>query len=127
MLKRTTVLFLSAFLLLAVVHVIAVDLYLYWHFRWLDMPVHAYGGAMVALGLFCLRDLGLLKESYLRIVPVLVFATAIALLWEAFELAAGVPIIGNYFFDTAIDITLGVTGSAIGFYIGSRVSKQELL
>ena len=71
MLQLTTIIFFIAFSLLALIHVIAIRLALYWHFLWLDMPVHCLGGIVVALGFFTLRDLGLFPNKFLKLLPLI--------------------------------------------------------
>jgi hypothetical protein len=123
MLQITTIVFLISFSLLAVLHSIATKLYLYWHIWWLDMPMHAFGGAIVALGLFTLRDLRIIPNGFLRFLPVMGTLLLIALSWEAFELIVGTPVIGNYFTDTLSDLACGLCGGAAGFFIGKRLRE----
>jgi hypothetical protein len=121
MLQLTTIFFLIAFSVLAVIHNIAVQLYLYWHIWWLDIPVHAFGGVIVALGLFTLRDLRLFPNTWIWFVPVLAFVFFVALLWEAYELIIGVPIVGDYTLDTSIDVVVGLLGGVLGYFIGNSL------
>lgn len=121
MLQLTTIIFLIAFSLLAIIHAIALTLSLYWHFLWFDIPMHAFGGMIVALGFFTLRDLKLFPNASLRITRILFLTFAIAVIWELFEYFAGVPIDSNYAFDTSLDITMGLLGACIGFYIGTSL------
>ncbi len=121
MLQLTTIVFLIAFSVLAVIHNLAVKLFLYWHIWWLDIPVHAFGGMIVALGLFTLRDLRLFPNTWLRAPVVLAFVLSIALIWEVYELIIGVPIIGDYAIDTSIDVTIGLLGGAVGYFIGNSL------
>lgn len=125
MLQLPTVFFLIAFSVLSVIHNIAMQLYLYWHLWWFDIPVHAFGGMIVALGFFALRDLRMIPNLFLRIMPVTALVFVVALIWEAFELVAGVPIIGNYVFDTSIDILAGVLGGIAGFYVGKSLDTLK--
>jgi hypothetical protein len=121
MLQLTTIVFLIAFFTLAVVHNIATELFLYWHIWWLDIFVHGFGGAIVALGLYTLRDLRLFPNTLLKPVPVLCLVLVAALLWEAYELLIGIPIESDYIFDTVIDICMGLFGGVLGFIIGHNL------
>jgi hypothetical protein len=123
MLQVTTIVFLISFSLLAVLHSIATKLYLYWHIWWLDMPMHAFGGAIVALGLYTLRDLRIIPNGFLRFLPVMGTLLLIALSWEAFELIVGTPVIGNYLTDTLSDLACGLCGGAVGFFIGKKLRE----
>lgn len=124
MLKLPTVFFLIAFSFLAVVHVVALQLFLYWHYWWFDLPMHFIGGAVVALGLFTLHDLQLvIPERYLALIPVLLLVLLIAMVWEVYELFIGVPIEGDYVSDTLIDLVMGLSGGALGYFVGTNLRK----
>lgn len=123
MLQLTTIIFLVASSTLALIHTLAVHLFLYWRFPWLDIPMHAFGGMVVALGFFTLRDLRFFPNKMLHLVSVLALVLFVALCWEAFELIIGVPIIGNYYLDTAADVSLGLLGGLVGYIAGNSVRK----
>jgi hypothetical protein len=123
MLQLTTIVFLIAFSVLAVIHNLAIQLYLYWHIWWLDIPVHAFGGAIVALGLFTLRDLKMFPNSGLRPLPVIAIVIGVALIWEAYEVAIGLPMLEDYIFDTVLDVCMGLGGGIIGYVIGNSLRK----
>lgn len=121
MLQLTTVFFLIAFSVLAVIHNIAMQLFLYWHIWWFDIPVHTLGGVVVALGFFALRDLRVFPNAWLKPLSVTALVLCTALLWELFEQVAGIPNPGNYMIDTAIDVTVGVIGGFVGYIIGNSL------
>ena len=124
MLQLTTILFLIAFSLLAVVHYIALQLYLYWKFEWFDIPMHVLGGAVVVLGLYTLYDLRIIvPRHFLRVVPTLAAVFIIASIWEVFQVFAGIATEENYIFDTARDLTMGLLGGYIGFIVGDSIRK----
>jgi hypothetical protein len=126
MLKITTVLFLVFFSSLALLHFIALKLFLYWHFPWLDICMHFFGGVIVALGFFTLSDLRLYSSSFLTLTRILLLVFFVAGTWEVFELYAGIPIEDDYIQDTIIDLCMGLLGGAIGFYVAKRLSNNEL-
>ncbi len=121
MLQLTTIFFLIAFSLLAVIHVIAIALYLYWHFFWFDILMHLFGGAVIALGIYTLVDLRILKRERLTTKRVLFLVFAVAVLWELFELTAGVPIEPDFVLDTATDLLMGLCGAYIGHKLAVRL------
>ena len=121
MLQLTTILFLIAFSMLAVLHIIALTLSLYWHFWWFDIPMHLFGGMVVALGFFTLRDLHILGNTWFRLITIISLVFVIAIAWELFEFVAGVPIDENYISDTSLDLLMGVCGGSIGYYVGTRL------
>jgi len=98
-----------------------MHLFLYWHIWWFDILVHTLGGVVVALGLFALRDLRVFPNTWLRLIPVTALVICIALIWEGFELVAGIPNAGNYVTDTLIDVAVGVFGGVLGYFIGNSL------
>ena len=121
MLQLTTIIFLIAFSMFAVIHIIALTLSLYWHFVWFDIPMHAFGGIIIGLGFFTLRDLKLFPNTWLRLPRMFVLTLLIVIAWECFEFFAGIPVDSHFVVDTALDIAMGLTGSIIGFYIGKSL------
>lgn len=124
MLKLPTVFFLISFSFLAGIHIIALQLFLYWKFQWFDIPMHFLGGIVVALGLFTLHDLKLvIKKRHLQIFPIVLLVFAVAMLWEVYELLIGIPIESNYVADTLTDLCVGLLGGLIGYGIGTSIKK----
>lgn len=124
MLKLPTVFFLISFSFLAGIHIIALQLFLYWKFQWFDIPMHFLGGIVVALGLFTLHDLKLvIKKRHLQIFPIVLLVLTVAMLWEVYELLIGIPIESNYVVDTLTDLSMGLLGGLVGYGIGSSIKK----
>ena len=124
MLKLPTIFFLITFSLLAVIHIIALELFLYWRFWWFDIAMHLIGGSVVALGLFTLRDLRIIIPArYLQVVPVLLLVIVVAMTWEVYELFIGVPIESDFVVDTLTDLCMGTIGGLIGYSVGTSVNK----
>jgi hypothetical protein len=121
MLQLTTIFFLISFSMLAVIHVIAIELYLYWHFFWFDIFMHLFGGAVVALGLHTLADLRIIKRALLTTATVLFGVFVVASIWEAFEITAGVPIESDFVLDTVSDLLVGLCGAYIGHKLSVRL------
>lgn len=124
MLKLPTIFFLITFLLLAVVHGIALQLFLYWRYWWFDLPMHLIGGVVVALGIFTLHDLRLwVPKRYLKLIPVVLLVLLVAMVWEVYELMIGVPIEADYILDTGTDLIMGVCGGMLGYFVGTNLQK----
>ena len=120
MLQLTTIIFLIAFSTLAVIHILALHFALYWYFWWFDMPVHAFGGVIISLGLFTLRDLKLFSNRNITFIKVMLLVLAIALVWEAFEIYVGLSSLREYV-DTLSDIFRGICGGAFGYVLGTSL------
>lgn len=121
MLQLTTIVFLIAFSVLAVIHVIAIKLYLYWQILWLDIPMHFLGGIVVALGLYTLRDLQIFPNKFLKLLPVMLLVLCVAIAWEVYELMTGITTLADLYGDTIADIIMGLSGGLVGFFVGNSL------
>lgn len=121
MLQLTTILLLISFSLLSVLHFLALKLHLYWQLAWFDIPMHFFGGAIVALGVFTLRDLRFISSTYLTPKHVVGFVLFVAVVWELFEFYAGLYQASNYYADTSLDVVMGLLGGLVGYFIGKRL------
>ena len=121
MLQLTTVIFLIAFGSLSAIHTLATHFSLYWYFWWFDIPMHLFGGIVLSLGFFTLRDLHLLQNKHLSFGKCMFLVLCIALAWELFEHSIGVPIEADFMIDTVTDLVMGLTGGALGYFIGNSV------
>ena len=125
--KLPTIFFLIASSTLAVIHIVSLELFLYWKYPLLDIPVHALGGAVVALGIFTFKDLFPKYPSRLLYpIPVLSFVLLVALVWEVYELKIGIPIEVDFEIDTIMDLIMDILGGIIGYIVGYSVSTLDL-
>ena len=124
MLKIPTVFFLITASIWAVIHIIALQLFLYWKFAWFDIPMHFIGGTVVALGIFTLRDLRILiPERWIAPSSVVLMVIVVAMVWEVYELFIGVPIGDAFIVDTLIDLSVGILGGLVGYGVGINLRK----
>ena len=118
-------LFISA-TVLAVTHFLALEFYLYWQFVWFDVPMHILGGAVVGLTFFALRDLGAPVPAVVLQMPVLVLLVfLVGIIWEVFELVAGLYLAENYVFDTSIDLCMDIIGGCLAGIVGKRLHSID--
>jgi hypothetical protein len=125
---------------LTIVQYLAIGFFLYVRFWWLDILMHAIGGAFVGLlaiwffyfsGYISNENQARLKFAY---IAVAFFTTLIfALLWEVYEfIILYKPLIGSYltfesyFQDTVKDVVVGLLGSllAVGYFF---ITKLHLI
>jgi mannose/fructose/N-acetylgalactosamine-specific phosphotransferase system component IIC len=123
--SRTFILFIVALCVLAVAHKIAILFFLYWTYPWLDIPMHALGGMVVALGFLMVFNEythGMFRRGLLITVSV---AFMVGLLWELFELANGITVLtdAGYALDTGHDLVMDIVGGFLG-YILARTSMK---
>ncbi len=122
--KTTTIVFLITATVMAVTHYLAIELYLYWRYPWFDIPMHFIGGSVVALGYLTLRDfVPKLPAHWFTFVPTIIFVFSIALLWELFELVAGITVQNGYVIDTVADVIFGLFGGTVGYFVGSKIKE----
>lgn len=122
MISVHTKLLLITFATLAALHILAIKLSLYWHFWWFDIPMHFFGGVIVALGLYTVRDMRFSLPTLLfRRLPFMLMVLAVAVAWETFELWAGIPIEPDFVIDTTTDLVMGLTGGLLGYYLGRQL------
>jgi hypothetical protein len=125
MLKVTTVFFVLSLMVLAVLHQLALRFFLYWRWEWVDIGMHFFGGAVVALGIFTARDfMRRIPERLEYVVPVMSGVIVVVLLWEIVELQLDIATMGaNFVLDTTLDIGFGIAGGFVGFLLGHSLRK----
>ena len=110
--------------LIALVHITALEMFLYWRFVWLDLVVHFLGGMWISLfSLSVLYNFGFYEYR----VPLKVFIAVVfvSLGWELFEVMIGSPRDSNFLFDTSFDLLMDGVGAFAGFMTGRRLIKKE--
>jgi|OM-RGC.v1.027810303 hypothetical protein len=119
--RLTTAIFFSSALPFAGIHLLAERFFLYDVIRWLDIPMHFFGGIIVALALFAAAENGLrLPVDSVRFVVAAVVVIAVG--WEVFEWFAKTMNMDAYVVDTATDLVLGTLGGYVGYQLGQRFS-----
>jgi len=115
-------------LIIALLHLLAINFFLYWDLMWFDLIMHFLGGVWVALlGFWIMAFFTRAEEFSTRsIIYVSVFFTlGIGVLWEIFEAGAGISFVGKDMWgDTLSDLALDIVGGLVsGFYISKRYNK----
>lgn len=110
---------LSIIALIALLHILALNLYLYFYFWWLDLFIHFLGGAWVALAcLWLLFISGKIswdrRHSRAAFIAAIMTSFIIGLGWEAFEYWSGLIFVSvaDYARDTVSDLIVDVSGGA---------------
>jgi hypothetical protein len=109
----------------AALHALAEYFSLYWHYWWLDMPMHVFGGIVVVFSLSALLRLSLFPS---RLATPLVIGVAIAgvlIVWELFGIYRYGGFKPDFFSDTTLDIVFGILGVLIGGYIVHALQVLE--
>lgn len=117
--------FLSSISTLAIVHHIALELYLYWHYVWLDIPMHFLGGASVIFGIAILPFFRVvLPQRFDTLLVHVSVVVVIGLAWEFFEIAFGISVLDEHFLpDTLLDMVMDIVGGVVGYGIVKHIQK----
>lgn len=122
--KKNTILGHIALLsaVFAGLHMVALNLSLYWTTDWLDLVMHVFGGFLGTLiVVYVLHKAGISPRTLPRKVFLLAFVTvsvlAVGLVWELWEIFVGWtdPFVKEDQVDTIIDLVMDIIGSVIGF------------
>jgi uncharacterized BrkB/YihY/UPF0761 family membrane protein len=125
MVRLTTIFFLITLSVLAIVHVLAISLFLYWQIWWLDIPMHVLGGIVVIFGFAAARDFGVpMTQKLLTFQGMLLGVAVVAVGWELFQYLITDTLKSDYVVDTVTDIICGFIGGVIGWYV---IQKLEIL
>jgi hypothetical protein len=116
-----TALFIFQLLLVAgllTAHYFALQNDLYWHYLWLDIPMHFLGGFWAALACVWFLRIFMTKVPFIYVFAgVLVISIA----WEVFEFIVGFQREDHYMLDTALDLVMDSLGGICGFMLGRRM------
>lgn len=112
--------------MLAVMHYFSIQLFLYWRYWWLDIPMHFLGGMTVALGYLAVRDFFPSWQWWPRAFwPALGFVLLVAAAWEVFEVVIGISIQEKHYVeDTLTDLAMGILGGMGGYLLARRVRRR---
>jgi predicted membrane protein len=104
-------------------HYFAFQHDLYWHYLWLDIPMHFVGGLWAALvSAWFLRYV----HSPYSLVYVLIGVLIIGIAWEIMEYVIGFQREQDYAFDTSLDLVMDLCGGVLGF-LAARVSVRDTI
>jgi hypothetical protein len=97
-----------------IVSLIAMRDDLFWTYRWLDVPMHLFGGFIV----------GALAASFAPTYRLRVFASTIVVIvvgWELFEAVTKAPQESPYVTDTIFDLINGSVGAGVARLLAARL------
>ena len=130
MLRHPLFIFLfSLLIVIATLHLVALEFFLYRLYPWFDIMMHFLGGIFIslsALWFFFESEFVSLKKTYTRVfLTAIVSIVAIGVGWEIFEVVAGIPIEENFILDTTVDLAMDIVGMLAGFFVFSRLYLKE--
>lgn len=127
--------FISTFagvgVLIGVLHITALEYYLYWQLPWFDVLLHFLGGLFTGLAVvaFYVHWFGAIEIDHRRLFwSVMVGVLAVGVSWEFFEMYAGLTFVGQFGFwsDTISDIILDLSGAFLAYHISQRFQTLRL-
>lgn len=111
----------AAFVIL--LHKIAYELYLYWTYRWVDIPMHILGGIMAGLFTFVFLRITRLPENTRNLI---IGVLLVGIGWEILELLYKVDVLSTrYWIDTVKDLIDDTIGGLISIYIWKKIPNQK--
>lgn len=100
-------------------HKIASDLYLYWTYKGIDIPMHIMGGFMSGLFTLVLFRANGWRESEIKI---LLGVILVGITWEFLELYYRVAELDmHYWIDTGKDLLDDIIGGLISIYVWKKI------
>jgi len=111
---------------LLVMHVLALQFYLYWLVWWFDLLVHFVGGIwLVFAGASLYRIQTGHKDSSVKLSVVLLCALGIFVLWEGFGIFVSGGLKEGWVADTLTDTLCGILGVLVGYFVSLRIKILE--
>ncbi len=118
------ILFSLSLVTLAVIHYVAMLLYLYWMYPLLDVPMHFLGGVVIALGSQTMLFKKMAPFEINHLLGCLALVLGVGIAWEAFEWHYVITDMTGYVWDTIIDMVMDLLGGAFGFLLASRLRRD---
>ena len=129
-------LFIEQFIILiiiAILHHLALQFYLYWTLEWFDILMHFLGGMWVALIIMWFFFFsGFVYKNVTSVRKIKIFLIAIAsvlvvgVLWEVWEVWADLVFMDEtgYFLDTSLDLVMDTLGGITAFIYAKKYLKN---
>lgn len=105
--------------ILAGLHLLAVNYFLYWRFPWFDLLTHFIGGVWIAV---FIAWISMLRNKIPYLVGSLLAVFAFGVLWELFEVQNLIIDVETGALDSVKDIAIALLGGAIGAYFARFLS-----
>jgi hypothetical protein len=113
--------FFTLSLVIATLHYVSLELYLYWTISWFDILMHFLGGFLVAIFtifiLYSYSDFENLKKHKIFLFSLIIGATlVVGLGWELWEIFVGFTNTFRDLNDTIMDIVMDTVGAISAIY-----------
>jgi hypothetical protein len=117
-------------ILVAVLHITALELYLYWTVSWFDILMHFIGGAVIGVATtFVFFTSGYIKypnDHWVVVLSVTLGAVLIVgLAWELWEVFVGFTDVVNDVNDTIVDLIMDLLGGSVAYLYSKKAIWQK--
>jgi hypothetical protein len=109
------ILFFLTLASVALLHVVALNSYLYWLYPWFDIPMHFLGGAVAAFGFLSWVGERLVPVRSRAFLATLCFVALVGIAWEVFEWHFKLVETLEYIPDTVGDLFYDLLGGTIAY------------
>lgn len=113
-------------LVVAILHIAALQWDLYFYYYWFDMVTHTLGGIFIALAA---ASVSVYRGVRISIPFCVLAALVVGIGWELFEYVFHIPQTSwiSYPLDTAKDIVMDTFGGTIGAFIARRIALHDTI
>jgi|AntRauTorckE6833_2_1112554.scaffolds.fasta_scaffold00357_27 hypothetical protein len=122
--------FFTLSLVIATLHYVSLELYLYWTISWFDILMHFLGGFLVAIFtifiLYSYSDFENLKKHKIFLFSLIIGATlVVGLGWELWEIFVGFTNTFRDLNDTIMDIVMDTVGAISAIYYSKKILWEK--
>lgn len=115
--------------LIAVLHSVALNLFLYWTTSWFDILMHFLGGFVIGLITFLFFNrIGIwrkIKQKPVKIILLLLCVLFVGLTWELWEIFAGMTDVLEDVVDTIVDVIMDAIGGVAAYLYLIKRNYEE--
>lgn len=112
-------------ILLFILNNLAVKFSWFWTYRWLDIPFHFVGGALLTW--LCFLIIAIYRKSfYIPWILALAIPCVLGLIWEMVEVYAKVvQMPPGYGLDTAKDLLVDIAGGLVVYALWQKITRKN--
>lgn len=124
MIRPIVLIFIILSILFAFTHYVAVLGSLYYFYWWLDLPMHFWGGCLLALGLYTFSTFQTIKfKPSFKLLLLLLLVATVA--WELFEWQIGLGDLKSPIGEALKDIMVGFSGGLLTHLILAKYTIES--
>lgn len=103
----------------------AADFSLYWIYRWLDLPMHFIGGALISWAAYIVFAWWRMDYN-IHWVYAIIFSFGLGFIWEVIEFYFKVAqLVPDYMLDSTKDIFMDMIGGLVVYAVWDKISNKK--